>query len=294
MIETKLNVLQTDQQVNQVVKQSPIGSLLVDLGKISAADVESVIKAQKEKGLRFGDAALYLGLITEADINQVLSMQFNYPYLQAGKGQYSDELVAAYQPFTPQVESLRTLRTQLMKRWFAEGNKALAVVSVNAGEGASNLTANLAILCSQLGQRTLLVDANLRDPRQHELFSLAEKLGLSDILAARQDISLVRAIEAFPNLSVLGAGTLAPNPQELLNRPTFADLMNQAMAKFDVILVDTSPAGISADSQAIVASCRGALLVSRLNYTRLEDLAAVKSQISVTGAQIVGAVINDF
>jgi len=293
-METKLNVPQAEQQANHEGKQSPIGSLLVDLGKISTTDVERVIKIQKEKGLRFGDAALYLGLITEADINKVLSMQFNYPYLQAGMGNYSDELVAAYQPFTPQVESLRTLRTQLMKRWFSEGNKAMAVVSVNAGEGTSNLTANLAILCSQLGQRTLLVDANLRDPRQHELFNLAEKRGLSDILAARQDISLVSVLEAFPNLSVLGAGTLAPNPQELLNRATFADLMNQAMAKFDVILVDTSPAGISADSQAIVARCGSALLVSRLDHTRLEDLAAVKAQILVTGAKIVGAVINEF
>lgn len=294
MMETKLNVPQADQQANQVMRHSPIGGLLIELGKISSADVERVVSVQKEKGMRFGDAALYLGLITEADINQVLSMQFNYPYLQAGKGNYSDELVAAYQPFTPQVESLRTLRTQLMKLWFGEGNKALAVVSVNAGEGSSNLTANLAILCSQLGQRTLLVDANLRDPRQHELFNLAEKRGLSDILAARQDMSLVSTVEAFPNLSVLGAGTLAPNPQELLNRATFADLMNQAMAKFDVILVDTSPASISADSQAIVARCGGALLVSRMDHTRLADLAAVKAQVSVTGAQIVGAVINEF
>jgi chain length determinant protein tyrosine kinase EpsG len=293
-MESKLNVPQENQQISEGVKQSPIGALLVDLGKISTADVERVMKVQKEKGLRFGDAASYLGLITEADINQVLSMQFNYPYLQTGRGHYSDELVAAYQPFTPQVESLRTLRTQIMKRWFAEGHKALAVVSVNAGEGSSNLTANLAILCSQLGQRTLLVDANLRDPRQHELFNLAEKRGLSDILATRQDISLLSTLEAFPNLSVLGAGTLAPNPQELLNRATFADLMNQAMSKFDVILVDTSPAGISADSQVIVAHCGGALLVSRLNHTRLEDLAALKTQISVTGAQIVGAVINEF
>jgi len=293
-METKLNAPQEDQQVSQGLKQSPIGDLLVDLGKISAVDVALVMKVQKEKGMRFGDAALFLGLITEADINQVLSMQFNYPYLQAGKGNFSDELVAAYQPFTPQVESLRTLRTQLMKRWFSEGNKALAVASVNAGEGSSNLTANLAILCSQLGQRTLLVDANLRDPRQHELFNLAEKRGLSDILAARQDMSLVSSLEAFPNLSVLGAGTLAPNPQELLNRATFADLMNQAMAKFDVILVDTSPAGISADAQAIVARCGGVLLVSRLNHTRLHDLVALKAQFSVTGAQIVGAVINEF
>jgi capsular exopolysaccharide synthesis family protein len=145
-----------------------------------------------------------------------------------------------------------------------------------------------------LGQRTLLVDANLRDPCQHKLFNLAEKRGLSDILAARQDINLVSTLEAFPNLSVLGAGTSAPNPQELLNRATFPDLMNQLMSKFDVILVDTSPAGISADSQAIVARCGGALLVSRLNHTRLENLAALKAQILVTGAQIVGAVINEF
>jgi chain length determinant protein tyrosine kinase EpsG len=253
-----------------------------------------VIKVQKEKGLRFGDAALYLGLITETDINQVLSMQFNYPYLQAGKGNYNDELVAAYKPFTPQVEALRTLRSQLMTQWFGESNKALAVVSANAGEGSSNLTANLAILCSQLGRRTLLIDANLRDPRQQELFKLAEKRGLSDILAARQDMSLVSSIEAFPNLSVLGAGTLAPNPQELLNRATFANFMNEATAKFDVVLVDTSPTKTSADSQAVVAICKGALVVSRLNHTRHSDLYDINSQVRVTGARVIGAVINKF
>ncbi len=275
-------------------KLSPIGGLLVELGKISQNDVERIVKAQQDKGMRFGDAAIYLGLITEADINQVLSIQFNYPYLQAGNRNYSQELVAAYAPFTPQVESLRTLRSQLMKKWFGEGNKALAIVSVNPGEGGTNLTANLAILFSQLGVRTLLLDANLREPRQHELFNLTEKRGLSDILAARNDKSLISNIEAFPNLSVLGAGTMAPNPQELLNRATFASFMNQTMESYDVILVDTSPAVDSADAQAIVARCGGALLVSRLDHTKMSDLASVKAQISVTGAEIVGAVINDF
>ena len=290
-MDTNLNTLTS---VNEIAKQSPVGELLIELGKISEADAERIVKVQQEKGMRFGDAAIQLGLISESDINQVLSIQFNYPYLQAGKGSYSKELVAAYAPFTPQVEALRTLRSQLMKKWFNGGNKALAIVSVNAGEGASNLTANLAILCSQLGQSTLLVDANLRNPRQHALFNVFEKLGLSDILAARQDISLISNIEAFPNLSILGAGTLAPNPQELLNRATFANFMNQAMAKFDVILLDTSPAVSCADAQAIVAHCGGALLVSRLDHTRLSDLAAVKAQISATGSKIVGAVINEF
>ena len=290
-METKLTP-KTGLDVNDGTNSS-IGTLLVELGKISAIDVERVIKIQQEKNMRFGDAAISLGLITESDINQVLSMQFNYPYLQA-KGKYSEELVACYAPFTPQVEALRTLRSQLIKLWFSEGNKALAVISVNAGEGASNLIANLAILCSQLGKRTLLVDANLREPRQHVIFKLKEKHGLSDILAGRNGIDLISNIEAFPNLSILGAGTLPPNPQELLNRATFVDLMNQAMGKFDIILLDTSPASNSADSQAIAAVCGGALVVSRLNHTRLSDLDDVKSQISVTGARIVGAVINEF
>ncbi len=290
-METKLTP-KTGLDVNDGTNSS-IGTLLVELGKISATDVERVIKIQQEKNMRFGDAAISLGLITESDINQVLSMQFNYPYLQA-KGKYSEELVACYAPFTPQVEALRTLRSQLIKLWFSEGNKALAVISVNAGEGASNLIANLAILCSQLGKRTLLVDANLREPIQHVIFKLKEKHGLSDILAGRNGIDLISNIEAFPNLSILGAGTLPPNPQELLNRATFVDLMNQAMGKFDIILLDTAPASNSADSQAIAAVCGGALVVSRLNHTRLSDLDDVKSQISVTGARIVGAVINEF
>jgi Mrp family chromosome partitioning ATPase len=70
--------------------------------------------------------------------------------------------------------------------------------------------------------------------------------------------------------------------------------MHQTMESYDVILVDTSPAVDSADAQAIVARCGGALLVSRLDHTKMSDLAAVKAQISVTGAEIVGAVINDF
>ena len=293
-METKLNAPEAEFDVNEATKDSSIGRLLVDLGKVSKADIERIIKVQNEKGMRFGDAALNLGLITQSDIDQVLSMQFNYPYLQAGKGKYSAELVAGYAPFTPQVESLRTLRSQIMKLWFSEGNKTLAVVSVNEGEGASNLTANLAILLSQLGQRTLLVDANLRSPQQHKLFQLAEKRGLSDIVAGRNDLNLISNVEAFPNLSILGAGTLPPNPQELLNRATFVEFMNQALSKYDLILFDTSPAAVSADSQAIVAICGGALLVSKLNQTRLSDLAEVKAQISVTGARIVGAVINDF
>ena len=276
------------------VSDSSIGRLLLQLGKITSADSEKILVAQQQFGIRFGDAALKLGLIKESDIRQVLAMQFNYPYLQAGQGNYSAELVAAYQPFSQQVEALRALRSQLMMRWFNEGFKTLAVVSAHAGEGSSFLAANLAIVFSQLGQRTLLVDANLREPRQHSIFNLKENLGLSDIIAGRAGLEIITKVDSFVDLSVLGAGTIPPNPQELLNRSTFTDFMNKATGQYDVVLVDTTPAAVTADAQATVARCGGALLVSRLNHTRLSDLTEMREQISVTGARIVAAVVKDF
>lgn len=276
------------------VSDSSIGRLLLQLGKITSADVDKIVKTQQEKGMRFGDAALKLRMITEADIRQVLSMQFNYPYLHAGQGHYSEELVAAYQPFSPQVEALRTLRSQVMMRWISEGHKSLAIVSVHASEGSSYLAANLAIVFSQLGERTLLVDANLRNPRQHTIFNLKEKRGLSDILAGRADLSAIAKVESFVDLSVLGAGTIPPNPQELLNRAAFPDFMNHVTGQYDVVLVDTTPASLASDAQPTIARCGGAILVSRLNHTRLADVAEARDQITATGASLVGAVINNF
>jgi chain length determinant protein tyrosine kinase EpsG len=181
-----------------------------------------------------------------------------------------------------------------MMRWFDDGHKSLAIVSAHTGEGSSHLAANLAIVFSQLGQRTLLIDANLRKPRQHQIFNLKENRGLSDILASRADTSVINQIESFIDLSVLGAGTVPPNPLELLSRRQFTEFMIQINNQYDVILVDTTPTAVTADAQATVARCGGALLISRLNHTRLSDIATMRDQITVTGASVVGAVINDF
>jgi len=293
-----MDIVNSDQSPftahGSVKRDSSIGKLLLDLGKIRPEDAERVLRLQKEEGLRFGDAAQKLGLISEADIRQVLSMQFDYPYLQANEGSFSKELVAAYQPFSPQVEALRALRSQLILRWFSEGYKALAVISATSSDGCSNLAANLAVVFSQLGEQTLLVDANLRNPVQHKIFNLDESRGLSDILVGRAGLDVVTKIESFVDLTVLGAGTVPPNPQELLSRSNFTDFMNQAMSHYDVVIVDTAPAADTSDAQAVAGRCRGALLVSRLNETRLSELKNIRDQLTVSGVQIVGAVVNDF
>ena len=290
-----INVDKKQLVSNDVPKsESSIGKLLLDLGKIKAEDAERIIRLQKADNIRFGDAAQKLGLITEEDIKQVLSLQFDYPYLQAGEAKFSKELIAAYKPFSKQVEALRALRSQLILRWFNEGNKSLAIVSATSSDGCSNLAANLAVVFSQLGEQTLLVDANLRAPVQHKIFNLNESRGLSDILAGRAGLEVVKKIDSFVDLTVLGAGTVPPNPQELLSRPNFIEFMKQAAAHYDVVIVDTSPAIDTSDAQTVASRCQGALLTSRLNETRISDLTNIRDQLTLAGVQIVGAVVNDF
>ncbi len=278
--------------------------MLLELGKLTPEGVERVLRLQKERGIRFGEAAQLLGLITEAGIQQVLARQhrdavlasqFDYPYLQPGQGKYPAELVAAYQPFSVQVEILRAVRTQLMLRWFATGHKELAVVSINPREGASLFTANLAVVFSQLGERTLLIDANLRRPRQHEIFNLGNKEGLSYVLAGHAAANdVISKVEPFAHLFVLPAGTPPPNPQELLGRASFGELNESLVSQFDVVLFDTSDFSAGADTLAIAARTGGVLLVARKNNTRMADIKATSEQLGRIDIEVVGSVLVDF
>lgn len=273
---------------------SSIGGLLLESGKISPESAERVLRMQKELGIRFGEAAQRLGLITQADIDQVLARQFDYPYLQPGEGKYSDKLVAAYQPFSAQVEMLRKVRSQLMLRWFARGHKSLVVVGVDAGNGASLFAANLAVVFSQLGESTLLVDANLRHPCQQAVFDVPTRVGLSDVLAGRAGLEVATKVGAFVDLSVLGAGTLPPNPQELLSRSAFTKLNQDLEAGYDVVLYDTAAFTTAADALAIATRVGGVLLVARKNHTPLAELHMASEQLAQSGVQVVGSVLVDF
>ena len=272
-----------------------IGHILLDMGKITPVEAERVLRLQKESGLRFGDAALKLGLITEADIQLVLAQQFDYPYLLPGQGNHPPELVVAYQPFGAQVEVFRAVRSQLMLRWFTAGRKALAIVGYNPNDRVSLFTANLAVVFSQLGERTLLIDANLRCPQQHEIFNLRNKQGLSDVLADRANIfEVISKIESFVDLSVLPAGTLPPNPLELLNRASFDELNEQLANQFDVILYDTLAFSSGVDALTIAARTEGVLIVTHKDDTRVSDINAMNEQLKYSGSEVVGSVLIDF
>ena len=268
-----------------------MGELLCETGRLTPESLERVLRTQGDLGLRFGEAAVRLGLASEDDVRQALARQFSYPYLQRGQANLSPRLVAAYDPFSPQVEALRAIRSQLMLRWFGRGRRALALAGTDRGDGASLFAANLALVFAQLGEQTLLVDANLRHPRQHEMFALRPRHGLSDVLAGRADLDVIARIASFPDLSLMPAGTIPPNPQELLAREGFRHLHVQLETRYDVVLYDLPPFNAGADALAVAGRAGGVLLVARRHRSRVADIGRMAAQMAETGCETVGSVL---
>lgn len=270
-----------------------LGAILMDVGRLKPEDAERILIEQKRNGVLFGEAAISLGLITQADIEMALSRQFDYPYLRPGDESVSRELIAAFNPFSPIVEQMRALRSQLMLRWFTgeAGQNAVAIVSAERTEGRSFIAANLAVVLSQLGEKTLLIDANLRHPRQHELFRLENRLGLSAVLSDRADLECAISIPTLLSLSVLPAGATPPNPQELLGRPRFTKLLAQAADSFDVVVIDTPAASEGADVELTAVRAGAAVIVARNNHTNLAAAKSLSDRLTQSRSVVLGAVL---
>ena len=271
----------------------PIGALLVSAGRLDEENVQRILDYQKKAGLLFGEAGVAMGLLSDEDVRHALALQFGHACLSPDAG-LGAELVAACDPDSDAVEHLRSLRSQLMLRWFENDARqsALAIVSPGSGEGRSYIAANLAVLFSQLGKRTLLIDADLRRPRQHLIFGLSGRTGLSAVLAGRAGWDAVSEIKSLPGLWVLPAGAVPPNPQELLARPGFARLIQALRSSYDVILIDTPAAESCADAGTIAARAGAALMLACRDATSVPRVAHLAEDLRQFGVTIVGAVLN--
>jgi len=282
----------------KVAAPRSIGDILLANGRLSAEDLQRILDQSKQDKVNFGEAALALKLLTQDDIDFALSKQFDYSYLSPTDSSLSPSLVAAYKPFSRVGENLRAVRSQLMLRWFNGDpmHKILAVVSAGSGDGKSFIAANLAIVFAQQGERTLLIDGDLRttqDTGQQAQFKLDRNAGLSGILAGRAGMEVAQQVPGLPGLSVISAGAVPPNPQELLGRPAFGQLLMAASTEFDVVLIDTPNGGDYADAEVIAARAGAALLVTRVNQSLIPQASQLARRLQDGGVSLVGSVFND-
>jgi len=280
-----------------VVHDRSIGDIIASTRNLSAEQVERIAQYQRDNGVRFGEAAIAMGFASSDDVLFALAQQFHYPYAPEAQRKASPELVTLNQPFSYQAEAFRAIRPQLMARIFGDGSKerrALAVVSPEAGDGKSYFCANLAVVLAQLGGRTLLVDADLRGPRQHLVFNVPNEHGLSGVLSGRAENQVVQQIANVPNLFVLPAGVTPPNPLELVERPAFSLLLRELTSKFDHVIVDTPAMQYGADGEVIAARCGGALIVARKNQSKVNALQELVASLGDMSTVVAGVVVNEY
>ena len=209
-----------------------------------------------------------------------------------------NELITFVSPKTQISEVFRTLRTNIQFMNVDEGLKSLLITSTVPGEGKSWVASNLAVTFAQAGKRVLLVDADMRKGRQHEIFEVNNNNGLSNYLIMTTKNDSLNSIGDYiqttliDNLYIMTAGMTPPNPSELLTSQKMIDLIKYLEQIFDIVIFDGTPSTIVTDAIILSKFVDSTLIVSAHKETKIDDLNQVKRNITNVGGRITGVVVN--
>jgi capsular exopolysaccharide synthesis family protein len=207
-------------------------------------------------------------------------------------GDAAQDLVTVHDPFGAASEAYRMLRTNLFYALIDSPPKIIVLTSASRGEGKSTTAANLGVTLAQADKNVLILDCDLRGPRLHSMFGVENTRGLVDILAGGGRIEEVW-LEPMPGLKLICAGPPPPNPAELLSSRRLAEFLAEMRRRFDYVLVDTPPVGVS-DSAVLAANGDGVLLVLDSQRTRKGALLQALHGLRGLGANVLGTVLNNF
>ncbi len=212
-----------------------------------------------------------------------------------------NEIIVLENPKSPEAEMVRNLRTNIQFMNADSKKKVMLVTSTMPGEGKSYVSANLAAAFAQLEKRVLIIDADMRKGRQHHLFNIKSRPGISNYLSGVTDESFFRDKDNIfnyiqetdvKNLYVISAGNVPPNPSELIISNRLKTATNNLISKFDIIIFDAPPALIVTDALLLVRLVDFTVLVTAQNETKIENLIKAKASIENVGGKIAGVVIN--
>jgi capsular exopolysaccharide synthesis family protein len=202
------------------------------------------------------------------------------------------DLAMLSQPTSPVAEAFRALRANLKFAGGEQPPRVILIADTGTGEGRALVAANLAVALAQAGDTTLLIDADLRQSRQHEVFGVANAAGVSTFLRGEGE-ALPIAATAVPNLSLIPAGPQPSNPAELLAAARAPAAWDCAREAATFVIIDAPPISAVADALALAAVADGVLLVVRAGKTRRPAAQRVKEQLERVGANMLGVVLTD-
>lgn len=209
------------------------------------------------------------------------------------------EIITSNDPKSPISEVFRSLRTN-MQYMNTKKKLSMVVTSTMQGEGKSFIAANLAVTFAQAGKNTIIIDADMRRPRQHKIFENDMYPGMSNYLSGvslsktSREITLNDCIykTKITNLSIMPAGNIPPNPSELLLSGNLKKLIDQLEENFDVIIFDGAPCLLVTDATIIARKVNYTILVASQNKTKIEDLKEAQRKIKHVGGHLAGVVLN--
>ena len=190
-------------------------------------------------------------------------------------------------------ESIKILRTNLQFSNVDGSLKTIMITSSISGEGKSFTTSNLAVAFAALGMRTLVVDCDMRRGTQHKQFNVTNVNGLSDLLIDQaMDLSKYIKVTAIDYLDVITAGTVPPNPSELLSSNSFVKFLEAVKEKYDMVILDVPPVTVVPDASIVATKVDKTIIVSRIKVTPIEELEKTKKMLENVKANIAGVVVN--
>jgi tyrosine-protein kinase Etk/Wzc len=192
----------------------------------------------------------------------------------------------------PAVESLRSLRTALQFAMLEAPNNRLLISGATPGVGKTFVSVNFAAITAASGKMVLLVDADLRKGRVNQFFSMSRSSGLSELIAGT--LSLEKAVRpsVLPNLDVITTGVLPPNPAELLLSDSFSQLLEKLSPSYDLVIIDTAPVLVAADTASVAPLAGSLLLVARAEKTQLGELNESVRRLAHAGCTANGVILN--
>lgn len=198
--------------------------------------------------------------------------------------------IALSEPNEFAVEVYRSLRTSLQFLGLDKPLRVIQVTSSLPGEGKTTTATNLAVVLTQAGFQVVLVDADLRRPRVHEVFGVPLRPGLTETLVAAEAVDM--AVNHLDRLHVVAAGSMAPNPSEMLSSNRFAALVKDLATRYHYVIIDSAPVLPVADSLALSRAVDGVLVVGQANRTSRRTLNEGLGRLEQVGAPVIGLVLN--
>lgn len=202
------------------------------------------------------------------------------------------DIITIQNPRSPIAEAYRTLRTNIQFSSFDKKMQTIVITSSGPSEGKSTTSSNLAVVMSQNGNKTILIDCDQRKAKLHKVFLTSNQKGLSDVLVGNSVFEEAVQKTEIENLHLLTSGTMPPNPSELLSSTKMKNFVEDLREKYDCIIIDTPPVIAVTDAQIVSRYADGCLLVVASAQAEREAAVKAKELLEKVDAKIIGVVLN--